>query len=244
MAGDKEAALRLGEFELETTLAALNFFASFFYSNGRLPTLSSSRNDFTGNELHFCVKQGANEFGYHSTPKHREIFEPQIISKDKMVHAAFSKVSELLNDSGGKLGDRFLSAIKWAGKGAAAENRENAFAFYAIALEALLLDSNNREQLAYKMRLRAAHLFGLGLSDSERSKFRDRVNKLYTFRSDIVHSGKAKLSEADLIQIREITQTCIIRLLSDPIFKDISCENDLEKWFEDRMIFAPESKPS
>jgi hypothetical protein len=110
--------------------------------------------------------------------------------------------------------------------------------FYAIALEALLLGQTHQEQLSYKLRLRAAHL--IGLKNSSRSKIRDHVNKLYSIRSKIVHCGSNKLAQSDLQELRIITQSCIIRLLSDPIFKDFSKEEDLEHWFEEMIICGPE----
>jgi hypothetical protein len=134
--------------------------------------------------------------------------------------------------------ERLISAIRWAGKGSITRNRENAFIFYAIALEALLLGQTHKEQLSYKLRLRVAHL--LGLKNSSRSKIRDRVSKLYSIRSKIVHCGSNKLSQSDLEELRIITQSCIIRLLSDPIFKDFSKEEDLENWFEEKIVSGPE----
>jgi hypothetical protein len=94
------------------------------------------------------------------------------------------------------------------------------------------------KQLSYKLRLRATHL--LGFKKSSRSKIRDRVSKLCSIRSKIVHCGSNKLSQSDLEELRIITQSCIIRLLSGPIFRDFSKEEDLENWFEEMIIFGPE----
>lgn len=238
-AGDDDAARQLAQYELESTLDALNFFASFFYLIDRLPALCAhhkqERKDATfvrkENSEGFNI-QFANNF-YHET------FDPQIISKDKDISLAFKRADELLRSQQNSWTERIISAIKWAGKGSITRNRESAFAFYAIALEALLLGQGHHEQLSYKLRLRAAHL--LGLKNSSRSNIRDRVCKLYSIRSKIVHCGSNKLSQSDLDELRIITQSCIIRLLSDPIFKGFSKEQDLENWFEEMIAFGPES---
>ena len=237
-AGDDDAALQIAQFELETTLDALNFFASFFYLKDRLPALSEYQIHARQNAL-FSRKQNSEGFSIKFENKFfHEIFDALEISKDKDISLAFEKTNKLLLNSQNGLKERFLSAIKWAGKGSITRNRENAFIFYAIALEALLLGQKHHEHLSYKLRLRAAHL--LGLKNSARSKICNRVSQLYSLRSKIVHSGSNKLSQSDLDELRIITQSCIIRLLSDPIFGDFSTEEDLEKWFEEMIIFGPE----
>jgi len=106
--------------------------------------------------------------------------------------------------------------------------------FYTIPLEALLLGQQHNEQLAYRLRLRAAHL--LGLKSSARSRIRDRVKQLYGLRSKIVHCGRTEISQTDLDELRIIVQSCIIRLLSGPIFNKFSGDAEIEAWFEDRII--------
>jgi hypothetical protein len=184
-------------------------------------------------------RRTSNRWGYWSTPLgYREAFEPRIVSTEKDIDTAFKKASELLVGPEGHLSDRLLGAIKWAGKASATEKREDSFIFYAIALESLLLGQHHHDQLTYKLRLRAAHL--LGLKASARARIRDRVKRLYDLRSTIVHSGRTKVPRADLDELRIFAQSCIIRLLSDHTFTKCLTDDQLEDWFEDKVLCGPE----
>jgi hypothetical protein len=208
-AGDRIAADELAKFELEITLEVLNFFASLIYPSERWPRLTRNSEVPARAELHIYSRVDSGEFGSHTIPvRCRETFDPTIVSQDKDIELAFSKASQLLGAPSGALHERFLAALKWAGKGSVTKKRENAFVSYAIALEALLLGQKHHEQLGYKLRLRAAHVYGL--NNSARATTRDRVNRLYSLRSKIVHSGRTELPQADLDELRLITQSCLI----------------------------------
>jgi hypothetical protein len=238
-AGDDDAARQIAQSELESTLDILNFFASFFYLKDRLPALCE-HHKHERKEAVFLRKKDSEGFNIQFANNfYHEVFDPLKISNDKEVSSAFKKTSELLCGQQNNWSERLISAIKWAGKGSVTRNRENAFMFYSIALEALLLGQAHHEQLSYKLRLRAAHM--LGLKNSSRAKIRNRVSQLYSIRSKIVHCGSNKLSQSDLEELRIVTQSCIVRLLSDPIFKDFSKEEDLENWFEEMVVFGPEN---
>lgn len=238
-AGDGEAARQMAEVELELTLDAFNFFASFFYLRDRLPALCDHHKHERKDAV-FTRKKDSNGFSIHyANTFFHDDFDPSLIFRDNDVSSAFRKVDELLRCPRNSWGERLISAIRWAGKGSITRTRENAFIFYAIALEGLLLGTEHKEQLAYKLRLRAAHL--IGLKNSSRSNVRDRVSKLYSIRSKIVHCGSNKLAQSDLEDLRGLTQSCIIRLMSDPAFGSFSKEGDVENWFEERMMYGPES---
>ena len=94
--------------------------------------------------------------------------------------------------------------MKWAGKGDAAENNEDSFLFFALALESLLLGGKNKDELRYRFALRLAHL--LGSTKAEKSKIRDYAKKnLYDVRSVLVHTGKAQIPDSDLGALRQMT---------------------------------------
>jgi hypothetical protein len=243
-AGDDTAARQLADGELQTTISVLNFFASLVFPTDLLPVvcISKSLPSYSVVELALTESPKLYFSAYDSEHRSSLPFDLKKFDRDAPVKEALNKVCALLRDEGEiEFRDRLLTAVKWAGKGASTETRENSFLFYAIALETLLLGGKHHEQLAYKLRLRAAHL--LGRNPDGRARTRDRVNHLYEMRSKMAHSGKMQVPEADLSLLRIITQSCIIHLLSADKFKDITTDKALEQWFENAVISGADESP-
>lgn len=236
-AGDSTAAMQLSDGELHTTMAVLNFFASVVFDLTFLPVvcISDSLSSYDTTEVALTDSPTPSFSTSHTAHRFTAPFALEEFNGHVQVKAALEKVDTLLRDQGDiKFRDRLLTAVKWAGKAAASESRENSFLFYAIALESLLLGGKDDVQLSYKLRLRAAHL--LGLNSKGRASIRDRVNRLYDLRSAMVHSGKTQIPEADLSSLRIITQSCIIHLLGTDKFKNIATDKVLEEWFENALM--------
>lgn len=241
---DKTAARELAAVEWETTASVLNFLVSLVFPVDWLP-LVCLPSELPSYETKMLV------LGEQPTPTWRfsaksESFEAALnlnafLSNDQ-IKKAMGKANDMLrNESENEYCERLITAMKWAGKGAKANRREDAFLFYSIALEALLLGGKHYEQLSYRLRLRAAHL--LGDNQTERIYKRNQVNDLYKLRSRIVHTGKLQIPRADLDALRRLTKKAILRLLKDPQFDAINTEEALEAWFEDALMCGPDLTP-
>jgi hypothetical protein len=83
----------------------------------------------------------------------------------------------------------------------------------AISLEAVLSDPNNKEELSYRLRLRAAWLLGTTLAS--RGRIRDLVRDLYKERSSVVHGQIPKKNESILRgQAERLAQRLILKILN------------------------------
>ncbi len=124
-------------------------------------------------------------------------------------------------------------SIQWAGRAQVDPRPEEAFLLYAISLESLLLGSQPSQELGYRLALRCAHL----ISPPERRQMvKDQLGELYRLRSKIVHSGRTLVPEADLTLLRGYCRNAIFRVLNDPIFRQLTSEEQLDEWFEQQAL--------
>jgi hypothetical protein len=165
-------------------------------------------------------------------------FDPEWFKRSPIVQRAFEKADGFLKDEGEeKLRERFLTAMKWAGKGSTTVDPDDSFLFFALALEALILGGKQRGGLQYRLALRVAHL--LGSTKQEKSMIRDYVKQLYRLRSMLVHTGKAEIPDSDSGWLRTMTLQSILKLMSGETPSDISTDDALENWFEDTLMNCP-----
>ncbi len=129
---------------------------------------------------------------------------------------------------------RFLSAIVWCGRAHLQERRELRFLLYAIALETLLLPSKSESELGYRLRSRAAHLLAKNVEG--RASISAELNKLYSVRSKIVHTGAEAVTDAQLQLIRSHVTRAILVCLTLPELRKMTSEDALETWFERKIL--------
>lgn len=241
-AGDSTAARELASVELETTISVLNFFAAVVFPVDFLPMVCLP-GELPPYKTQTLILGDLPKPSYESkgtTERLEAALDLNKFQEYEPIKKAMAKADAMLRNEGeAGYRERLLTAMKWAGKGAIAERREDVFLFYSIALEALLLGGARHEQLSFKLRLRAAHL--LGLNQAGRTRVRDQVNWLYGMRSQIVHTGKAQIPKVDLSRLRMIIQSAIIHLLSDGQFDAIKTDKALEAWFEEALMRGPDS---
>ena len=129
---------------------------------------------------------------------------------------------------------RLISALQWAGRASIQERSDQAFLFYAISLENLLLGTKRETELSYRLSLYGAHLFG----DSRKSRMEthERLKNLYRLRSGIVHAGSALIGETELALIRHYAKRGILMLLLDEAFSKMVTEEDLDNYFKSRVL--------
>jgi hypothetical protein len=240
-AHDSEAARELADVEFETTFAVLNFFGSVVIHTRFLPIVCAQGDAPPHNVTRLVLEENHQSFRTcNSVHRYNIPFDLTVFDKNPPIKAALLRASALLEGQGETAyRERIVTAMKWAGKGAVAQSAENSFLFYAIALEGLILGRKHHEQLAYKLRLRVAHL--LGLTSKGRTTVRDRVRDMYNLRSKIAHTGRTEIPKSDLSFLQDITRSAILHLLIDDKLNKIVTDETLERWFEDRLITGDES---
>ena len=146
----------------------------------------------------------------------------------------FERIKTLLEKKNkNRLEQRLISAMNWSGQAFVEENKELAFLFSAISLEALILFENNRNELAERLSTRVAQLLGKNLN--ARKNIKKKVKELYETRSDIVHDGKYQVTNAELSLMINFAQNCILRILRDDPFKTMN-EKELLDWFDNQSL--------
>ncbi|KAF0106522.1 MAG: hypothetical protein FD146_2530 [Anaerolineaceae bacterium] len=235
LATESEAAKTLALKELRLTFDVMNFFSDLIpFSNGYffLP------GDRFRTVVTTLITSGEDKRNYSVS---RQVVGPLAPLSAKMLgdvdqtrKVGLSAASQLLVKRKGDFQERLLSAIQWAGRATTENRKEQAFLLYAIALESLVLADNEKDELLYRLRTRVAHLIGEGVPS--RKQLSKQVKDLYGIRSQIVHSGKYQVTDADFGRIRLVAKSCIIRILTDQTFISMESTKDFISWFDDRIL--------
>lgn len=90
-----------------------------------------------------------------------------------------------------------------------------------IAIESLFINDNQKNELTYRLSIRAAFLLG---DDNNRSEIADLFKKLYDHRSSAVHGGSLK----NLAEIKRDLEKCIIYTI-EAIRKLIKYSSEINK---------------
>lgn len=218
--------------------------------------------NFLGRQIPFNIHGNSNS-SYLFLPgkKHREIVYSPIVEKGGKNYLGFGssvvgpisdfsfktlltaekhnslelrRVNTLLEKKNKTLLERrLISAMSWAGQAFVEENKELAFLYNVISLEALILLDKKRNYLSERLSTRVAHL--LGKDPAAIKEIKTKVKELYNTRSEIVHDGKYQVTNAELSMIVYFSQNCILRILRDEPFKRMN-EKDLLDWFVNQSL--------
>jgi hypothetical protein len=91
-------------------------------------------------------------------------------------------------------------------------------AFALMALEAVLLERSNVDNII--ARLKEATAYRLGRSPDTRAQIRRQVGRLYDFRSSFVHTGEVRVTEAERRASLELIGSVLKREIEDLQMRD------------------------
>lgn len=239
LSNDKDAAERIAINEIRYITDIINFFVDLVpYSTNSFLYLPGDSN----RELVFHAlrrkDQVASTMGERIVGPISTVSYPRLMETDAEHNIGFHIMCSILSQKTTNLQGILLNAIRWAGKASmnhALGHEEQAFLFYTIALESIILCDNDRDELRYRLSLRIAHL--LGSSGQSRPGIAKLVKDLYDIRSKIVHNGNFEIVDTDLSSLRFIVKSCLIHLLRDDPFTNMKSPQDLQIWF-DQQIFG------
>ena len=133
---------------------------------------------------------------------------------------------------------RLVSAFETAGAASVETKPQLSFLLFAIALESVVLGRDTQSEITYQLSARVAHLLASDLKS--RKTIVKRVADLYGLRSKIVHAGSTDVSDAEVESIREVCLSTLFALATPPAFVNMTSVDELEGWFKDRMLGAPD----
>lgn len=147
------------------------------------------------------------------------------------------RISGMLSEPSSEFSDRVLSGYVLAGGGCVDPWPERSFLLFAIALESIALGTGNKSEITHQLCTRVAHLVSGNLEG--RRDVVKQMNDLYRLRSHIVHEGRAEVSNDELFYIYLYCMAALHVLVLSPAFSEMKTNDDLEKWFSDRVLEAP-----
>jgi len=133
---------------------------------------------------------------------------------------------------------RVIAGYEIAGTACVEQRPQLSFLLLAIALESVVLGKDTKSEITYQLSARIAHL--LTSDVPSRRTVVKTVNDLYDLRSKIVHTGKDEVAETELRILRHICLETLLALATLPAFVDMETAEDLDQWFNDRMLGATE----
>ncbi len=107
-------------------------------------------------------------------------------------------------------GETLLAAVERAGRASIEREREQQFLLYAISLETAVLPVQGNE-LTHRLAMRVARL--LSRKPEVRARIHERVIRLYSIRSRIVHSGFYEVADDDLRLLKDVVARTLLTLL-------------------------------
>ncbi|TAK27089.1 MAG: hypothetical protein EPO40_18265 [Myxococcaceae bacterium] len=240
---DDKAARHLGLERVRRTIDVLNFFAPYFhrYSDvprafvapeGKRTSLPWVVRRMKGGSLHWsCPTSEVSRF--ENTP-----IAAIDLTSARAVEIGLDRASAILETAmPNDLETRIANAMVWAGRASVEPRHDLAFLLFAISLEALLTKPSARGGVTDRLRLRVTHL--IGIMPATRKRVFELMGRIYTIRSNLVHSGDATdLTDADLQAIRTLVQCAITGVLTDSRFKGMRRASELEQWLDDQLIAA------
>jgi hypothetical protein len=229
MAVDGDAAVEIAIQEVRRALDVVNFFA-----NRSHPPISGVHLPWEaqGSIEQFVGFQKGRGMTVHGRLKGAMV---PIDLRELNGMTWFRRASDLiLKDNVNAFEKRLISALQWAGRASVQERSDQAFLFYAISLENLLLGTKRDTELSYRLSIYGAHLFGA--DEKSRVKTHERLKNLYRLRSGIVHAGFASVGEAELSLIQQYAKYGILMFLSNESFSKMTTEEELDNYFKAKVL--------
>lgn len=124
-----------------------------------------------------------------------------------------------------------LTGIQWVGKSLLEPNPEQAFLWYFIALEGVIIPKR-KEEIRSEIGSRVGKL--IGTTKKEEEEVERWLKKLYDIRSLIVHDGMREIAPTDLGRLRSVCLVTMLEVLKSKEIKGINSLKDFEKWYKNR----------
>ncbi|MGB6199094.1 MAG: hypothetical protein WBF35_06040, partial [Candidatus Acidiferrales bacterium] len=233
-ATDVNAATALALKRLRQTLDVVNFFTTILGHSGARVYLPWEAKPYLARS--FTIANNLQEGNWGSSREGPSVpFSFSQFEGKRSDASGFSRASTILEKGNANpIENRVLSALQWAGRASVEERKEEALLLFVVALESLLLDNTENQQLRYRFGVRGAHLLGGNLKS--KTEICGVLKHLYDLRSAVVHSGSTDISDSDRDTARHLAGRAIFRVLATDPFSTMTTEEEFAKWFEDQVL--------
>jgi hypothetical protein len=233
-AADLESAKIRGANLLDRHLALLNILCA-----DGIPTLCFLSRRYSGSMYDFSIHQEKMGEGWSQGMSSSRIRRAVMPSDWKNILGSSHKERfSYLLQSESPFAEHLLIALELAGGTFQEQSLQNAFLLLAVALETALMGGKNEQEITHQFALRAA-LLSKGTLEG-RMSLHKRIKRLYKIRSAIVHRGSKEITDRDLIEMRDVCLGCLMVLCTSSDFSSFKTLEELEAWFLERMLSAPE----
>jgi hypothetical protein len=235
-ASDHSSAINTSRPIADLHIAVLNALANIGGSASHNDPFSSYGN--VGEHIHTCTLVRKNNLLGCSRSMSLNLagFSPHVLTAHPFIKKFDSlKISKKLTDIDDSLYQkRLIPALKWLGKAISQNSEEEVFLYYCLAFEAILYESNFKENLMDNLRKRAYKLMFtsgnyLGGSVTAFNKF----SYLYGIRSAIVHRGGTEVTEEDVKLIKDLVVGGLYKFFGKNSCSKFKTSEELEKWLEE-----------
>ncbi|MFZ3134429.1 hypothetical protein [Methanothrix sp.] len=209
--------------KIEPIINALRIFACFnpyiicgSPNNAPKIKIGISGTANTAKSIMVSYKQGE----YRGAIIKREIYPELILDKEFLERIRIDNEFEYINDilckeynSLSNFEKQILTAVRWIGLGIDENMGTDKIIKFAIALECLLLDKENKENNSKSKSLAKRCAYILGNNAKERQNKNKRVKYLYNLRSRIIHDGFNDVNEEEIYEFQNLAIECVFKLL-------------------------------
>ncbi|AKR43692.1 HEPN domain-containing protein [Methylophilus sp. TWE2] len=123
-------------------------------------------------------------------PENALEFNEALLNKFKIISTFFS--TETSFDK-----ERISAALEWYLEAKSSNNQSVSLIYFCIGLEAILSDGTKSRELGLKEKLGDRVAYMIGNTQEERKKWKDKFEKIYEARSNLVHAKQPRLSKHD-----------------------------------------------
>lgn len=236
---DGEAACSAARRELRLTMDVINFYSEMLISRPGLGAKLYFVGELQPTSELLLAYETHQPSHYQLSRRigHLTLLSLKGIESSGAEKVGFYRIKEILaKDDRSEVEERILASVQWAGRAAVElqQRPEEAFLHYAIALETIILGSQQNVELTYRLSMRTALL--AGGTPEKRAEIKKEVRDLYGIRSKIVHSGHYEVTDADVEKIRLLAIICIMRVLTEKPFTSMTEEQEIDNWFDQAML--------
>lgn len=154
----------------------------------------------------------------------------------------FSKVGTILNKNIEKRNafeKRLIEAVRWFGYSVVNPNNNHRIIMYITALETILgtKDTETYKDKSISDAIGEKGAFILGYNCETRLDIKNRLKRLYSYRSKILHQGRLEDDEVKVAELERLTSSVLLRLID--LSTEFNSMEDFDNYIKKRLFSTP-----
>lgn len=230
-APDRKQAYARALRDARRVVDVMNFFAPFLATGGERPRVFLAPSGRAVSQVLGCASASNTGLCIEaSRPPGSDEMRGLRSQRAQLAEIGALRASRLLASARPmEMDQRILSALAWAGRANAEVLPEEAFLRRMIALESLVTKATPTPGVARRVRSRVAAILTLDRVRYDRTC--NRMQELYSLRSELVHSGGVRpITDKDSDELRLLVYKTLTAFLTDARFKSVRTSHQFERW--------------